>query len=390
VPRPDPAGGPGGRGASGEPALDAAGGGPPILTLVGGPDVRGRIAGRGPAVGARRRGGVRFVAWGAVAGRSQEIAAALGGDARCFFAPGRRRPPVLLRWALSALGTTVDVLVRRPDVLIVTNPPGPAALVGWAAGRAVGARVVLDGHPGAFGAQGDRVAARLQPLHRWVTRRADLSIVASDPWREIVESWGARAVVVHEAPGEWVLRPPVRHRRLRVLCVGRFAADEPWPAVLEAAARCPELDVHMTGDPRRAGVDRSVLPPNVTLVGFLDPARYREAVYGADVVVTLTTEPASVMRAGCEAVWAGRPLVVSDWPVARAAFPYALHVPNDGGSLAAALRRLDRSYDGWAAGAGDARQVQVRRWERQRRALLESCGGRTRGPRSTEEPVTPG
>ncbi len=331
-----------------------------------------RDRGRARRRGAAQRAGVHFVAWGAVAGRSEEIAAALGGDARCFFPRGGRRSPVLVRWALSAFGTVADVLARRPDVLVVTNPPCIAAIVGLAAGRAVGARVVLDSHPGAFGAQGDRVAARLQPLHRWVTRRADASIVASEPWREIVESWGARAVVVHEAPGEWRLEPPGRRGRLRVLYVGRFATDEPWQAVLEAAASCPELDVRVTGDWDRAGVDPSAVPPNVTLVGFLDPERYRRAVYDADVVVSLTTEPASVMRAGCEAVWAGRPLVVSDWPVARTAFPYAAYVANDGQALADALRRLEQSYDRWSATVEAARTVQERRWEAQRSAILSA------------------
>jgi glycosyltransferase involved in cell wall biosynthesis len=331
---------------------------------------RSRRPGARGTAAATRRGGVRFVAWGAVAGRSQEIAAALGGDGRCFFPAGTRRPPTLLRWMLSAVGTTADVLARRPDVLVVTNPPCFAAIVGLAAGRAVGARVVLDSHPGAFGAQGDRVAARLQPLHRWVTRRADVSIVASEPWSEVVQSWGGRAAVVHEAPGQWRMEAASRHRRLRVLYVGRFATDEPWRAVVEAAARCPQLDVHMTGDPSRSGVDRAALPPNVTLVGFLDPDRYRRAVYAADAVVSLTTEPSSVMRAACEAVWAGRPLVVSDWPVARSTFPYALHVANDGGSLADALFRLDDSFDRWAATAEAARALQERRWEGQRSALL--------------------
>lgn len=283
---------------------------------------------------------------------------------------------------LSAFGTAADVLARRPDVLVVTNPPCPAAIVGWATGRAVGARVVLDSHPGAFGAQGDRVAARLQPLHRWVTRRADLSIVASEPWRETVESWGARAIVVHEAPGGWTMRVPRRHRRLRVLYVGRFAADEPWRSVLEAASLCPELDVHVTGDPGAAAVDRGALPSNVTLLGFLDADRYRKAVYEADVVMALTTEPASVMRAGCEAVWAGRPLVTSDWPVARSTFPYALHVANDAAAIATSFRRLDGSYDGWAANVDEARRLQQRRWERQRRLLVAQIAAAARRPGS--------
>ena len=244
----------------------------------------------------------------------------------------------------------------------------------WAVGRAVRARVVLDSHPGGFGAQGDRVAARVQGLHRWLVRRVDRSLVAAPVWADLVESWGGRALVVHEAPGSWQFTPAVRHRRLQVLYVGRFAPDEPWLAVIEAAAAHPELDVLLTGDPGRAHVDPHELPGNARLVGFLTIDRYRAAVAAADVVVTLTTEPGSVMRAAYEAVWAGRPVVVSDWPVARSVFPFAVHVANDGAAVGAGLDLVDREFDRLATGAAAARDRQAARWAEQRRDLRRQLG----------------
>lgn len=312
------------------------------------------------------------MAWGAVAGRSAELAEALGGEALCLYPPGGRRPPVAVRWTVSALRTVAHIVRHRPEVVVVTNPPLPAALVSWAAGRLVGAKVALDSHPGGFGAQGDRVAARLQRLHRWLARRVDVSIVAAPHWRDVVEGWGGRAIVVHEAPGDWHPAPARRHRRLRVLYVGRFAADEPWRAVLDAAAACPEVDLEVTGDPVGAGVRAEALPPNVRLVGYLDAPAYRDAVLGADVVMCLTTEPGSIMRAACEAVWAGRPLVISDWPAGREAFPRAVGTANDGPAVARALRWVDHRYESLAATASDARSVQLARWEEQRRSLVEA------------------
>ena len=321
------------------------------------------------------RARVSFVAWGAVSGRSAEIAEALGGEARCFYPPGSgARPPVLVRYLLSAV-RTVDYLVRvRPDLVIVTNPPVVAGCVALAWARWAGASVALDSHPGGFGAQGDTVSARLQLLHRWLVRRVDLTMVTAEGFCRQVESWGGTAVIVHEAPGNWIPVPPPDHRRPRVLCVGRFAGDEPVDVVFAAAALAPECDFVVTGniDDCPPSLRRSV-PDNVTLAGFLGPDDYRTAVSEASMILTLTTEPLSVMRAAYEAVYAGRPVIVSDWPINRDLFADAVHVGHQPEDLAAGVRRLAADYKEALARTGAARERQLDRWEAQRTALLEAA-----------------
>jgi glycosyltransferase involved in cell wall biosynthesis len=316
--------------------------------------------------------GICFVSWGAVAGRSQEIAAAIGGEAKCFFAPtSAGRPPAGVRYVLSGIGTVRYLLARWPRVVVVTNPPIFAALVAYGCARLIGASVVMDSHPGGFGVQGDRVAARLQRAHRWLVRRVALVLVTGETWANVVESWGGTAVVVHEAPADWACPIPTRHDRLRVLFAARFAADEDPEAVVGAARRLPECDFTLTGDVARCpSAVRESAPDNVTFVGFLDPDAYRAAVADADVVVTLSTEPTSVMRAAYEAVYARRPVVLSDWPVSRELFPYAVHTTNDEESLARAIRSLADDYGRYVGSLEVARHLQLERWDSQRKALV--------------------
>ncbi|MGH9048059.1 MAG: glycosyltransferase, partial [Acidimicrobiales bacterium] len=148
-------------------------------------------------------GRVCFVAWGSVPGRSAELASAVGGEARCFFPPRDARPPLALRYLFSAIATVTYLLGRRPRAVIATNPPVFAALVAYGCARALGARFVLDSHPGGFGAQGDRVAARLQGLHRWLATRAAAVLVTEETWARTVAMWGGTALIVHEAPADW-------------------------------------------------------------------------------------------------------------------------------------------------------------------------------------------
>ncbi len=307
------------------------------------------------------------MAWGAVSGRSREIAHALGGEAHCLFPPEARwRPHPAIRYILCTLDTVWYVARRRPRSIVVTNPPVVAGLVALACGRLIGSPVVLDSHPGAFGAQGDTVSARLQGVHRWLVRHVDGCIVASEPWVDQVREWGGAAVEVHEAPG---LDAPARATtvtdQLHIFCVGRLAPDEPFEEMIEAAHLVPDVVFLVTGDVQRVPTLPDRAPSNVTFTGFLPKDEYESALLEADVIMTLTTEPSSVMRAAYEAVYPRRPLIVTDWPIGLNLFPYAVHVHNDAGSIAEGVRRARDEFGELARQADAARDVQLTRWSTQ-------------------------
>lgn len=320
---------------------------------------------------------VTFVAWTSRSGRAEDIAHALDGRPAVLSPSVPKRLPAvsaaLLRYALSLLAMLRVLLRQRPRVVVATNPPIIPVIVAAVYARATGGRFVMDSHPTAFGAKGHRVSQRLQPLHRWLARRAAAVLVTIDERAEQVDSWGGRGLLVHEPPVAFPHGEPADQPT--VLFVGTFASDEPVREVVEAARLLPEVHVQVTGDPARCPLDlRSDAPPNVDFVGYLDPRAYRHAVASAHVVLTLTTEPSSVMRSAYEAVYAGTPLVVSDTPALREFFPEALHSPNTAagiaGTVSAALGDLDRLR----AGAQAARAVQTARWQQQLAELREACG----------------
>ena len=269
---------------------------------------------------------VSFLAWTPIQGRSAEIAAALGGEAHVVYHPRLvHRSLVPLRYFLSSLVTVAYLIRRRPLAVIVTNPPLLPGLISSAYCTWHKSPIVLDSHPGGFGAQGDRVSQRLQLVHRWLARRVSANMVTDEHWVKQLAEWGAKGLVIHEAPPIWSVEPArVPDHRPVVLFVGTFGGDEPIDVVFDTARSCPELDIRVTGDPRHCPPDLlERLPENVQLLGFLAVPEYAAAVQDADLVLTLSTEPTSVMRAAYEAVYVGRPLTLSDWPGLRALFPYA-------------------------------------------------------------------
>lgn len=313
------------------------------------------------------------IGWTRRGDRLHELADELGGRAEVVFTPRlTARALVPIRYLVCALGTIVALVRHRPRRVVVVNPPlWPAVLI-WSYASLTGARWYLDSHPGGFGAQGHDVERRLQPLHRFLIRRANGVLVASRPWVDVVESLGTPAVVVHEPPRPRGHRG--RHRpndRPIALFVGVFAPDEPYDAVVDAARLLPEVDWHLTGEPDRAPAGLiAAAPANVVFTGYLGPAAFDAALAEADVVIALTTEPTSVMRAGFEAVDSGTALVVSDHPLVVDAFPAAAATPNAARNIAAAVADLIADPEATRRRVAAARQHHVEQWAAQRHDLI--------------------
>jgi hypothetical protein len=316
-----------------------------------------------------------FIAWARTPGRSAEIAAALDGNARCMFPLGtlpKSSVTTLARYAVSAVMTMAHLSWRRPDAVIVQNPPVVPGLLALTYCRARAVPFVLDSHPVAFGAKNRGLYARLSGVHKWMARRSNAVFVASEPFADIVNEWGGNGVVVHEAPTSWPHVATSANKRPTVFFVCTFSTDEPYGAVIEAARQMPDVDVVVTGDTARAEADViASAPPNVRFTGFLDQQAYREQLQGADVVMSLTTEPSSVMRSAYEAVYAKRPLIVTDWPNLRRVFPYASFCANDAPSIAVAVKEaLSNGSDAVALDRAFSEQSQ--RWDAQLQSMRDA------------------
>lgn len=311
---------------------------------------------------------VLFVAWDAAGRRADDVADLLGGQALSIRPAMLERPWLTpIRWLVSAVATTAGVVSQRPSVVIVTNPPIWAGLSAYAGARLVGAGFVLDSHPGGFGAMNDRVGARVQRLHAWLARRATAVLVTTQQWIDVVESWGGRGAVLHEAPTPTLQAASVpAGDPAAVLAVNTFGRDEPVQPLIEAARAVPTARLDVTGDVSLAPdglVQRA--PSNVRFVGYLSQREYEQAMTTNAACVVLTDEPTSVPRSACEAVWARRPLIITDSPATAEYFPYALRVPSTADGVASGLRRVVEDRHGVAELAQAAADDQRARWDKQ-------------------------
>jgi glycosyltransferase involved in cell wall biosynthesis len=218
----------------------------------------------------------------------------------------------------------------------------------------------------------------LQWLQRALCRRAAATLVTNEHVGGLVRSAGGDAVLVPDVP---VLFP--RSRRLpraavfTVVVVCSFDVDEPLDAVIAAARNVPDVKFFVTGD--SAFLPSSIkagLPPNMTLTGFLTLDDYGTMIGSADAVMDLTTHDHTMLRGAYEAIYQGVPVIVSDWPVLRDAFPFgAVHVDNTAGGIVRAIRVLQRNEASYRSEAELLRQVKTDRWQTTRLAILARLSG---------------
>jgi len=289
--------------------------------------------------------GVVVLAWTRISARQVDLAHQLSGEVEIVY-PDRASKNSLVRYLLSAIQTFRFLRSSEYEVLIVTAPPIEAALV-CAIFRRKARPFLLDSHPGAFGLSGDTHSRRLQFVHRWLWRRADSVLVTTEELAKTVSDGGGRALVFHEPMARWQELGPTfvlkvtegASEVLRVFVPFIFTRDEPVDLLFDVARQLQEVEFRVTGNQDRLS-NESIIPPNVTLLGFLHGEEFLAEMNNSDVVLVLSTERQSVMRTAYEAIRLGRPLVVSKTEATLRYFPFALHTENTDSEISKTLRSL--------------------------------------------------
>lgn len=272
-----------------------------------------------------------FLAWSPPSHtrRSELMARKLGIPLRRIHVLKKRRCLAPLRYAIQGPLTLATLFREGPRVVFVQNPPIFAPLFAWFYCALARADLIIDSHTDAI--QCPRLWRWSLPLHRFLSRRAVTTIVTNEHLGQIVAGWGATSQVITDVPSQLPTGRsyPVEHS-FNVAMVSSFAPDEPLDNVVQAAMDLPDVGFYVTGDPawssRRLPTD---LPPNLHLTGFLPDDDYYGLLRSVDAIMALTTADHTMQRGACEAVWLGRPIITSHWPLLRQCFGKGtVHVDN--------------------------------------------------------------
>lgn len=234
----------------------------------------------------------------------------------------------IAKYPIQTLQTWKILRSEKPTVIFVQNPPIFCALVAYLYGRFFGSVCVIDSHTGAFL---DTKWRRFLGLHRWLSRRALMTIVHNDSQEKIVREWKCPCCVIGFTPGSYPEGESFPfHGQFNVAVISTYGDDEPLAIIFAAARTMPEVDFYITGDDRQIDQHLHVaMPENCHLTGYLSYAHYVDLLRSADAVMDLTTRDHTLLMGGFEAVSLGTPLITSDWPLLKEYFSLGtVHIPN--------------------------------------------------------------
>lgn len=296
--------------------------------------------------------------------RNRELAAALGFPLYELVAVGATRSRAL-KYLRGLFGTAMLLLRRRPRLVVAMNPSIVLAVFCVTVGRLLPVRVVIDAHNSGIEPLGGRNAF-LNAAARYAMRHADLTIVTNEGLRPPVEVHGGRVAVLPDRLPKLAPGPAPRLRgKHNLVFVCTYAADEPFREVFAAARLLPpDWVIYVTGNPERAGLDPSLLPPNVELTGFVPEEEFVALLAAADAVLDLTTREHCLVCGAYEAVSLGKVAVLSDTAALRDWFGEAAvltgHAPQE---IAAAMRQAVEEREEREAVAAGVRDRIEARWQ---------------------------
>ena len=329
-----------------------------------------RLVSRAASCAREKRKERIFLNWVEHCSRSDTLAEAFDTD--IFFVHYLQRRGLLftaLRYFCALIHTTALLLWRRPKLIFVMNQPVFLPMVVYLMSFLVKFQYVVDSHSGLFNKKKWTWA---QPLMKGVCRRSLFTIVTNTAHEEILEKWGANVEIVGTliVPDHGAKRKAIDHSQTLVV-IGTFAEDEPTREVLDAASRCSEVQFYMTGDDRKVG--RAVLdarPENVRFTGFLKREEYISLVKSVDGAMILVTSDHTMQRGAYEAMSWAIPMITSDWPILREAFPRgAVFVRNDVDGIAEGVSDFFSRKEQLQLGIQDLRREKRREWDRRIREI---------------------
>lgn len=269
------------------------------------------------------------------------------------------------RYLSQTIRTIFLLFRRRPQLVFVQSPPLFAVLAAYLYCVLTASEYIVDAHSAALLGPWWRVPPTW--LRRLLAKRAITTMVTNEFFKQRVESLGGNAFVLRDVPTKFHVNDAYPlDRGFTVALVNVFSSDEPLVEALDALANLSDVNLYVTGkveQRHQALVERA--PPNVHFTDFLPDRAYYGLLSAVDAVMCLTTRDHTMQRGACEALWLGKPIITSDWPLLRRYFRKGtVHVENTVEGIREGTLSMKNNYSSLAAGIKALQLEHQSEWQR--------------------------
>jgi glycosyltransferase involved in cell wall biosynthesis len=308
-----------------------------------------------------------FLVWGTAQGshRTELMGERLGTDVQhIYFTSKRGKFIAPIKYFFQTIMTLFFLVRHRYQLVFVQDPPIFAVLPVYIYTLFSRTRFIIDSHTDALQASWFRWTL---PLHRFLEHRAITTIVTNDRLREMIEGWGAHGFTLEDPPARFDIPTPMElpASGLNVVMVSTADYDEPVEEVLQVARDLPDVDFYITGDFSHSRCHSGVIeeaPDNVHFTGYLREDYY-PLLDAADVIMCLSTEDNTFLSGDNEALWLGKPLITSDWPILRRYFGKGtIHVDNSAEQIHQGILDMRQRLDAYRAEMRALQKERRRDW----------------------------
>lgn len=200
----------------------------------------------------------------------------------------------------------------------------------------------------------------IRMLARFLIRNSNATIVTNDVLANTVKNYGGSPLVLPDFLPNVDVRPflpaPENDEHYELTLIATYANDEPYQEVFSALRTLGnKFKLKVTGK-IPAHIDRSQVPHNVELLGFISHEEYWEQLYRSHIVIDLTTMDNCLVCGAYESMAIEKPLLLSANPASQSLFgDYAVHVENNSVAIAQGIAELVDNYSSITKKIGEAK-----------------------------------
>lgn len=272
--------------------------------------------------------------------RSRVLAEELQADFYTFTTFEGMKYCGVLRYLVAIIQTTILIVKRKPEVVLVQNPS--IFLAFWTAitRGLLNYKLVVDYHTFYINPN-SLLRSVLNKVNSYALNASDLVIVTNESYKNKISDVIKTEIMIlpDKIPdistnGEL----PQLEGRANLLYICSFSEDEPWREVIKAASLLEDdVYIYISGKADKT-IMRMPKPQNVIFTGFVPVEKYHAMLKSVDAIIVLTEAEHCLVCGGYEAVAVEKPLIISEKKAIKQFFNSgAIYTKNNASDIAAAI-----------------------------------------------------